>query len=279
MPTLRKTLEAGSRPSDPGERANTAARASLRYVCCDDAGIRRVKHGSGFVYYLPNGKRLTNREQLERIRRLALPPAWRDVWICLHAHGHLQATGYDARGRKQYRYAARWRTARDDVKYADLLDLAARLPRLRQRLELDTRRAGLTRDKVLAALVSLLAQTGIRVGNARYREENGSFGLTTLLDRHVKIARSRVELSFRGNAATFPSARKRQLNSALSNVAQQLGNTLAICRKSYVHPAVMQAFLEGTLPTERVTKRAGLSSAECGLVSLLEQTVSQRAAA
>ncbi|RYZ07513.1 MAG: DNA topoisomerase IB [Myxococcales bacterium] len=176
--------------------ASLARRAKLRYVSCSGAGIRRVRRKRGFAYLLPNGKPLKDSRELERIRKLALPPAWEDVWICPDPHGHLQATGCDARGRKQYRYDARWRAARDEVKYRELLDLAEELPRLRRRLARDMQSPGLTREKVLATLVTLLARTGVRVGNDRYCEQNGSFGLTTLLDRHARFGPAALELSF-----------------------------------------------------------------------------------
>ncbi len=361
MPHIAKTHGKGVvSPSDLRERARVASHASLHYVCCRGDGIRRVKKGDRFVYLMPDGKRVVDGRVLERIRRLALPPAWTDVWICPDEHGHLQATGYDAKGRKQYPYDARWRAARDDVKYQDLLEFAGYLPDLRRTLQLHTRAPGLSRDKVLATLVSVLAETGARVGNSRYREQNGSFGLTTLLDRHARIAGSEVELSFRGKggkpyrarfadprlarivracrdvpgqrlfqyraedgsrqsvesgdvnayiqrisgprftAKTFRtwiasvsalaelravtpapalSLRKRQLNAALSRVAERLGNTLAICRKSYVHPAVTEAFLDAALTFPSAPKRRGLNAAENDLVALLERGAPQRAAA
>jgi DNA topoisomerase-1 len=340
--------------------SKTAQQARLHYVSCSDVGIRRIKRGKGFVYRAANGKLLRSPRELERIRKLALPPAWRAVWICPDPSGHLQATGFDAKGRKQYRYAKRWRAARDNAKYHELLEFSRNLPGLRQRLRRDVRSPGLSRDKVLATLVSLLAQTGVRVGNDRYQAENGSFGLTTLLDRHAKIERGVVQLAFKGKggkpyratvrdralarivkscrdvpgprlfqyvdasgarqwlaaadvneyvhrasstsftAKTFrtwiasvhalvelrqlepaasASQRKRQLNEALTTVAERLGNTLAICRKSYVHPYLMQAFLSGQLPPRSRTKREGLRAEECDLVSLLERTSRQLAAA
>jgi DNA topoisomerase I len=332
------------------EHVLTARQASLRYVCCADAGIRRVKRGKGFVYFTPDGKRLRDAAELQRIRSLALPPAWTDVWICPDPHGHLQATGFDAKGRKQYRYDTRWRVARDATKYDDLREFAGKLPSLRRALRRDLSRPGLSRDKVLATLVSLMARTGVRVGNDRYHHQNGSFGLTTLLDRHAKFHGGTLELEFKGKggkpyrtivhdatlarivrrcrdvpgqrlfqyvdaagaqhwvgagdvneyvhrltgarftAKTFrtwlasvsalaelrklePAAsltrRKRQLNTALSNVAERLGNTLAICRKSYVHPYVSQAFLDDQLPPPAPLQRSGLSRQECDLVSVL----------
>jgi DNA topoisomerase-1 len=338
--------------SAPAAGPVTAKRARLRYVCCSDAGIMRVRRGKSFAYRLPNGKWLSNAADLERIRKLALPPAWTCVWICTDGQGHLQATGFDVKGRKQYRYAARWREARDHVKYTELLDFAERLPGLRRHLARDLALPRLSREKVLATVVSLMARTGVRVGNERYRAENGSFGLTTLLDRHAKIQSQAVEFSFRGkggkpyratvrdarlarivkqcrdipgqrlfqyvdvrggyqsvgsgdvngyirraSGATFTAktfrtwiasvlalgelrritpaesvtARKRQLNDALRTVSEQLGNTLAICRKSYVHPALMTAFVDGELPASSRAARSGLSAAEADLVATLER--------
>jgi DNA topoisomerase-1 len=338
---------------NPRERARAAAGAKLRYVCCGDAGIRRVKRGRGFVYYLPSGKPVTAAREIERIRKLAIPPAWTKVWICLQPQGHLQATGIDARGRKQYRYDARWRKARDEVKYHDLLAFAEQLPKLRQRLATDRAGQALSREQVLATVVSLMAETGARVGNDRYRVENGSFGLTTLLDRHAKFTGKGLVLAFRGKggkpyralvsderlsrlvrrcrdipgqrlfqyldadgarrwvgsadvnrylqqlggerltAKTFrtwiasvsalvelraqqpvaasPTGRKRQVNEALTRVAERLGNTPTICRKSYVHPALIDAFLESALPARRHGGRRSLSSEELDLVAVLEQ--------
>jgi DNA topoisomerase-1 len=334
-----------------GDVSRSATRARLRYVSCADAGISRVKSGKGFIYRLPNGKRLTNAAELDRIRKLALPPAWTNVWICSDCHGHLQATGFDARGRKQYRYDSRWRRVRDELKFGDLRELAARLPMLRQRLDKALRTPELGREKVLATLVSLMLRTGVRVGNERYRDENGSFGLTTLLDRHAAVGREQLELAFRGKggkpyrvtvrdaklarivkrcrdvpgqrlfqyldadgrrrsigsgdvnryvqqltgaqvtAKTFRTwvasvlalselrhiepagsltGRKRQLNEALRSVADRLGNTLAICRKSYVHPGLIDAFLEHELPVATHARRAGLTANESDLVSVLE---------
>ncbi len=350
-----------ARFSDPRERARAAAGAKLRYVRCSDQGIRRIKRGRGFVYLLPSGKRVIAAPELERIRKLAIPPAWTNVWICLQPHGHLQATGFDTRGRKQYRYDSRWRKARDDVKYHDLRAFAEQLPKLRQRLAADRAEPALSRKKVLATVVSLMAETGARVGNERYRVENGSFGLTTLLDRHANFTGKGLVLAFRGKggkryralvtderlsrlvrrcrdipgqrlfqyldaegarhwigsgdvnrylqelggdrltAKTFRTwlasvsalaelraqqpiassltGRKRQLNEALSRVAERLGNTLAICRKSYVHPALIDAFLEGALPAKRQPGRRNLSAEELDLVAVLEQLDSVRLAA
>jgi DNA topoisomerase-1 len=177
---------------------HAAKSAGLRYVTCAEPGILRVRRGKGFVYLLPNGKRLRQKSELERVRKLALPPAWRDVWICQDPRGHLLATGIDARGRKQYRYHPRWRMVRDEAKYGDLLAFAETLPRLRRRLSHDLARSTLDRDKVLATLVSVMAHTAVRVGNDRYAASNGSYGLTTLLDRHARIGGGKVEFRFKG---------------------------------------------------------------------------------
>lgn len=331
-----------------------AKAARLRYVSCSEQGIRRVRRGKSFVYYLPNGAQLRDEKQLARIRSLALPPAWKDVWICLDPRGHLQATGIDARGRKQYRYDARWRSVRDEAKFHELLDFAGFLPLLRRRVSRDLALPGLPRDKVIAAIVAIMERTQLRVGNDRYAEQNGSYGLTTLLDRHARIRGHRLELCFRGkggkprrvelvderlsgvvkrcrdlpgqrlfqytdergrqrwivssdvneylkrvtgaelsakifrtwtatllaahtldSAAAPASVRegKRSINATLSRVADQLGNTPAICRKSYVDPRIFEAYVGGTLASAmaRARRRAGLTMSESRLVSLLER--------
>ena len=148
---------------------------------------------------MPNGKRVSAAE-LRRIKSLVIPPAWTDVWICPDPHGHLQATGRDARGRKQYRYHPRWREVRDEVKYGRLIAFAQALPRIRQRTEADLRKNHLPREKVLAAVVQLLEKTLIRVGNEEYARDNGSFGLTTMRDRHATINGATVRFEFRGKS-------------------------------------------------------------------------------
>ncbi len=172
--------------------------ANLRYVSDAAPGIRRQRRGDAFVYLNPHGRRIADERVLTRIRKLAIPPAYRDVWICLRPDGHLQATGRDARGRKQYRYHAGFRAFRDDRKYALLDDFSAALPRLRRRLQALLKTPALSREKVLAAVVSLLDQTLIRVGNEEYARSNSSYGLTTLRDRHARISTRRIELNFRG---------------------------------------------------------------------------------
>jgi DNA topoisomerase-1 len=165
-----------------------------------DPGFRRVRRGRGFVYLRPDGKKLVDAQQLARIRALAIPPAYKDVWICLSPRGHLQATGYDARGRKQYRYHARWRSHRDAQKFDHVLEFGRALPRIRRRVAQDLRKPGLPRERVLATIVKLLDRTLVRVGNEEYARENGSFGLTTLRNRHVKVNGATLRFEFRGKS-------------------------------------------------------------------------------
>ena len=172
--------------------------AGLRYVSDRQPGIRRLRCGKGFRYLDPDGRPVTDASELRRIRSLAIPPAYRDVWICPSPRGHLQATGYDSRGRKQYRYHAQWRRLRDRAKFERMAAFGAALPRLRARLRRDLALPGLPRDKVLAMVVRLLDRTGSRIGNAQYAKQNGSFGLSTLRSRHARIARHSLHLHFRG---------------------------------------------------------------------------------
>jgi DNA topoisomerase-1 len=176
----------------------TARVARLRYMDDGTPGIRRQRRGKGFSYLTPDARSLRDPEILARIRSLAVPPAWTDVWISPRADGHLQATGRDARGRKQYRYHARWRQVRDETKYARMVMFGSALPRIRRRVAADLKRKGLEREKVLAAVVRLLDETLIRVGNEEYARDNNSFGLTTLRDRHVDIEGATVRFSFCG---------------------------------------------------------------------------------
>jgi DNA topoisomerase-1 len=313
--------------------AAQAAAAGLTYVSDNDAGIRRIRCGRGFRYIDPNKKTITDKTELERIARLAIPPAYTDVWICLYPEGHLQATGLDARKRKQYRYHPDWREARDDIKFGRMAEFGEALPRLRQCLQRDLRRRGLPRKKVLAAIVSLLDSTRVRIGNLSYARDNHSFGLTTLRKRHLAFINGRrVLLKFRGksgveheiqidnrrivniihdcqqlrgqhlfqylddNGKRHPigseqvnaylretmdaeftakdfrtwgatlrafelmldtplpeSASKRALKacimSATRKVAEELRNTPAVCRKSYINPAVFLAWQNGVLHT------------------------------
>lgn len=184
-------------PRNGGEAS--ADRASLTYVSDAEPGIRRVRAGKGFSYKGPN-RRAVSEDAVARIRALAIPPAWTDVWISPDANGHIQATGRDQRGRKQYRYHAQWAEERDGVKYSSLIAFAESLPELRRQIDADLRRHGLPLERVVAAVVWLLDNTMIRVGNAAYARDNNSFGLTTLRDRHVDIKGSSLRFAFKGKS-------------------------------------------------------------------------------
>ncbi len=176
-----------------------AIEAGLRYVSCDEPGIRRLRAGKGFHYLTPGNRRLTSANELKRIVSLAVPPAYKDVWICVNPRGHLQATGRDARGRKQYRYHPHWRQIRDSAKFSRMIAFGDALPKLRRKLTRDLALPGLPREKVLAAVAALLDVTRARIGNAEYARSNKSFGLTTLCNRHVTFVRDgRAVLNFRG---------------------------------------------------------------------------------
>jgi DNA topoisomerase-1 len=181
-----------------------ASEVGLRYTSDIEPGLRRRRHGKHFRYHDRYGVAIKDQVVLARIAHLAIPPAYTDVWICASERGHLQATGRDARGRKQYRYHARWRSVRDRDKFARVVEFAERLPKLRRRLQRDLKAVGLGRDKVLAVVVSVMAQTLIRIGNAAYESSNNSYGLTTLHKRHVAFAgNGRAIFRFRGKGGLF----------------------------------------------------------------------------
>src|SRR5436190_156365 len=183
----------------PGEAAEMAAAAGLVYVSDSDPGIRRLRRGSKFVYLTPNDRPVVDDAELARIASLAIPPAYEDVWICTNRRGHLQATGRDARRRKQYRYHPKWRVLRDGAKFERMIEFGEALPRLRLRLRRDLALPGLPREKVLAVIVSLLDATRLRIGNDEYARDNNSYGLTTLKNRHVQFIRDgRLLFRFRG---------------------------------------------------------------------------------
>jgi DNA topoisomerase-1 len=310
---------------DPVESAKAAG---LRYVSDDRPGIQRRKRGKGFSYLLPNGQALQNPKELERIRILAIPPAWTGVWICPVPNGHLQATGRDARGRKQYRYHTEWRSVRDETKFGRMILFGEALPKIRERIEADLSQRGLPRAKVLAAVVKLLETTLIRVGNREYMKQNNSYGLTTLRDGHVDVEGSKVRFEFRGKSGKDHSVEiqdrrlarvveqcrdlpgqtlfqyidengeqqkvlsedvnaylkeisgedftakdfrtwggtvlmlaalmnvgicesekdaNRAVVQAVKDVAANLGNRPAICRKYYIHPILIETFIQGEL--------------------------------
>jgi DNA topoisomerase I len=333
----------------------SAQAAGLRYVSDATPGFRRRRTGRGFLYLDESGRRIEDPAVLARIRALAVPPAWRDVWICPRPDGHLQAVGRDARGRKQYRYHADFRAVRDADKYGRMALFAARLPAIRRRVGRDLARRGLCREKVLATVVRLLETTFIRVGNGSYARSNGSFGLTTLRNGHARVSADTVRFQFRGKgnkehqvsvsdrriarivrrcqelpgqelfryvdddgtvrsigsadvnaylreasgqdftakdfrtwAGTLLAAvalrevdgaqsrarAKKAIRQAIAQVAARLGNTPSVCRACYVHPLVLEAFLEGVRLTRaegsgvRVVGR-GLHADERALVQLL----------
>ncbi len=314
--------------SDPDAAARTVARdAGLRYTSDARPGFTRRRSGRGFSYRDPVGAAIRDQAELRRIRALAIPPAWTDVWICTWSNGHLQATGRDARGRKQYRYHARWLARRGTDKFERMIGFAEALPAIRARCDADLRRAGLPREKVLAVVVRLLERTLIRVGNDEYARSNRSFGLTTLRDRHARIDGGTVRFRFRGKSGKVhevglrdrrlagvvrrcqelpgqelfqyvddegdvrdvtsddvngylreaggpftakdfrtwagtvlayralralqpsddESGARRAVVEAVRLTADRLGNTPAVARGSYVHPAVLEAYLDGAL--------------------------------
>jgi len=325
-------------------------------------GISRLRRGVGFVYRDARGRKLTNDAELRRIRSLAIPPAYTDVWICEQPNGHLQATGRDARGRKQYRYHPRWRQQRDARKFDRLIEFGAALPRIRARVARDLASVdgpGLMRAHVLATVVRLLDTTLARVGNDEYARENRSFGLTTLRNRHAAVQGSRLRLRFRGKSGVLhdvvvedrpvarvvrrcrdlpgedlfqyvdeagapraiastdvngylreaagidlsakdfrtwhasvsafdlackelaraasrerSSTRRGRVQRVLGEVAARLGNTIAVCRKAYVHPAVLELLTDAATLDEPSLpgKRRGLRRIECGFLAFLERS-------
>lgn len=317
----------------------SAERADLAYVNDGDAGYRRRRSGTGFTYLDPHGSRVSDDAVITRIKALVIPPAWSDVWICVDPAGHIQATGRDQRGRKQYRYHPTWTECRDEAKFSSLTSFARVLPKLRRRVDADLRRRGLPRERVIASVIWLLDNTLIRIGNDTYALENKSFGLTTLRSRHLEIDGSNLRFSFVGKSGQewrlkltdrriarlvraiqdlpgqhlfqyldeegvrhqisshdvnryiqaeigpefsskhfrtwgatvlaavnlsgepLPETKRATavaLNGVFDHVARNLRNTRAICRRCYVHPAVVMAWQDGKLhdQLEVIRKRA-----------------------
>jgi DNA topoisomerase-1 len=309
--------------TDPPQAARAAG---LRYVNDGKPGLSRLPADGGFRYIDADGASVTDEATLARIKSLAIPPAWTDVWICPQANGHLQATGRDARGRKQYRYHPRWRSVRDEVKYERMIAFGQALPGIRKAVDAALGLPGLPRGKVLATIVYLLETTMMRIGNEEYARDNKSFGLTTLRNRHVRIDGKEVEFRFRGKSGVFHDVKvadrrlariigkirdlpgqelfqyvdddgtthsvgsadvneylrtitgedytakdfrtwsgtvlaalalqefekfdsetqaKKNIVRAIESVAKRLGNTPSVCRKCYVHPAVLDAYMDG----------------------------------
>jgi DNA topoisomerase-1 len=338
----------GPMSSDPYRSAKAAG---LRYINAGGPGIERRRRGDGFFYVIPDGKHIRDKETLARIRSLVIPPAWEKVWICPLATGHLQAVGRDARGRKQYCYHPLYRAVRDAAKFTNMVAFSKALPVIRKRVERDLGLPGMPMNKVLAAVVRLLERTCIRVGNDEYARENGSFGLTTLRNRHALVEGRTIRFHFKGksgvvhdvsledarlarivrecqcipghdlfeysddtgNAVDVKSedvndylceitggdftakdfrtwhgtaqaalelealgpcdsetAAKKNVVAAIKAVAERLGNRPATCRKYYVHPAVLDAYSEGTLfSTLQVKADGSWRREEVAIIKLL----------
>jgi DNA topoisomerase-1 len=341
-----------------------AKAARLRYVSDAKPGITRKLAKEGWDFFKPDGTKITDEQTIARIKKLAIPPAYQDVWICPYENGHIQAVGRDARGRKQYRYHAKWRETRDEAKYAHMLIFGRVLPHLRARVDHDLSLPGLPREKVLAAIVRLLERTLVRIGNEEYAKSNKSFGLTTLRQGHVKVKGQGLTFDFRAKhgiqwhvelkdrrlskiigkltdlpgqdlfqyldddnqthgvtsddvnaylrditgeditakdfrtwAATNLAAvalreleafdtkakAKKNVLRAVEAVAKMLGNTPSICRKCYIHPAIFDAYLDGSLleglkaRADAVLdhKSAGLTAEEAAVAAFLDRRLSQ----
>lgn len=206
---------------------HAASMAALTYINSDSKGITRKKRGKNFLYFLGR-KQLRDRQQLERIRKLAIPPSWKDVWICKSPNGHIQATGTDLRGRKQYRYHAKWNALRNETKFHKLYEFGKTLPKLRKKIRSDMKSKDLSRDKVLATAINLMDKTYIRIGNNGYEKMNGSYGLTTLKDKHVKFLNGALSFSFTGKKGIDHSIKlkDRKLASIIKQCRDIPGKTL-----------------------------------------------------
>lgn len=358
-----------TRTKEPAPRVTPDALASaksagLRYVSDAGPGLSRRPRGKRFDYFSADGRRVRDPQVLGRIKRLAIPPAWTGVWICPLANGHIQATGRDQRGRKQYRYHSDWRAVRDESKYERVIAFGEALPRIRARVAKDLRERGLTRTKVLAAIVRLLETTLIRIGNEEYARANQSFGLSTMRDKHVRVKGGSLHFEFKGKSgkrheidlhdprlaaivrqtqdlpgqdlfqyvdddgapqritsddvnaylrdvagsefsakdfrtwsgtvlaalalrefeafATKTEARK-NLVQAIERVSQRLGNTPSVCRKCYIHPSILESYLDGVTvqllqqSTARVEREGGarLNPAEKAVLAFLRRRLAQ----
>jgi DNA topoisomerase-1 len=362
--TAAEDRASGGAPIPNSDPPTAAKAAGLRYVHDDSPGIRREPAKEGFRYLDARGEPVDDDATLKRIRSLAIPPAWTGVWICPQANGHLQATGRDARGRKQYRYHPKWREVRDEVKYERMIKFGKALPQIRKEVERALGLPGLPREKVLATIVYLLEATMMRIGNDEYARENKSYGLTTLRNRHVRIDGSEVEFRFRGKSGVYHNVKvhdrrlariiqrsrdlpgqdlfeyldengephtvnsadvndylreitgedytakdfrtwsgtvlaaialrefekfdseaqaKKNVVRAIEAVAEKLGNTPSVCRKCYVHPAVLDSYMDGTM-VEGLLARAeeklaedlqDLQPEEAAVLAMLQQRLAQ----
>lgn len=349
--------------TDPVETAKTAG---LRYVTDHTPGLSRKTVGKKSIYYDNGGKRIRDAKILDRIKALVIPPAWQKVWICSQENGHIQVTGLDERGRKQYRYHERWREVRDENKYVHMMAFGKALSKIRKATQKDLAQSQLSREKVLAAIVQLLEKTLIRVGNEEYAKTNQSYGLTTMCNRHVKVTGSRVKFKFRGKSGVYheidlqdnklarviqrlqdlpgqeifqyldeknqvqsinssdvndylkkitredftakdfrtwagtilvslalkeigqfetQAEAKKNIVKAIDQVAKRLGNTRSICRKCYIHPAVIESYQDGSMlntlqqKTEQTltTSLKGLEKEEVIVMTLLQQRLKKMA--
>lgn len=217
-----------ARDDQPIDAEAAAEAAGLSYVSDDRPGITRQKKGRYFAYFKPDGTRIADEKTLTRIRSLAIPPAYTDVWICPRANGHIQATGRDAKGRKQYRYHPKFRETRDSSKYEHMLEFADALPAIRARVDADMAKRGLPREKVLATIVHLLETTMIRVGNADYAKQNKSFGLSTLRNRHIDIDGAELRFNFKGKSGKTwkVSVRDRRVARIVKSIQELPGQQL-----------------------------------------------------
>jgi len=364
---LPKQLRLAATSNHVPEAKEFARAAGLTYV--SDAGPGIARKGTSlknFSYLSPTGRKVADPATLRRIRSLAIPPAWKNVWICPAETGHIQATGIDARGRKQYRYHTRWRSTRDETKFHRMIAFGKALPNIRKITGKHLKQKGLPREKVLATLVQLLEKTLIRVGNAEYARSNKSFGLTTILDDHVTVKGNRVHFEFRGKSgvdhsidlddsalarivkncqdlpgqelfayvdpsgksvdvtsndvnaylkeitgedftakdfrtwnatvlaakalqevSTFDSQAQAKKNvlHAVEEVAKRLGNTRSVCRKCYIHPAVIDAYMDGSL-LDTLAQRArvemknikSLRPEEAAILAFLQERLRREAA-
>jgi DNA topoisomerase-1 len=344
------------------EELEAARAAGLRYVNDAMPGIRRTARNGSFTYVDADGKTVRDDETLARIRALAIPPAWTDVWICASERGHLQATGRDARGRKQYRYHSRWRKLRDEAKYGRMIEFGQELPALRRRVRHDMALPGLPREKVVATVVRLLDKTLIRVGNDEYARDNGSYGLTTMRAKHAKVNGSTVRFEFKGKSGKMHSVdvedaraarivkrcrelpghelfqyiddhgdrrtvgsedvndyvrdvmgqdftakdfrtwagtvfcataldrvgafetereAKANVNDSIKAVAALLGNTPAVSRACYIHPELIESYMDGSFSNRWIVKpsrRAGLRREEAATLAFLKRPRGAKAA-
>jgi DNA topoisomerase-1 len=349
---VRERTTSGATRAKAGDEVAAAREAGLRYVTDDRPGITRRRAGTGFSYRDPFGARITERSEIERIRGIGIPPAWTSVWICPNPRGHIQATGRDARGRKQYRYHKDWRAVRDASKFERLLAFGHALPTLRERLEADLALPGVPRERILATVVWIIDRTLMRVGSEEYARTNDSYGATTLRNDHVEIEGAEVALSFRGkhgkehradfrdrriaailrrcqdlpgeslfsyvdeldevrtvdsgdvndylreiagdsftvkdfrtwggsvrcfrllcDAGAAGSAREASgmITGVIKLVAAHLGNTPAVCRSSYVHPAILDAYCDGDLRMQNESDDEWLTVEEVRFVGFLEE--------